>query len=138
MAPRHDVNFDGRHVRAGSAPRSELAAGCSTAQQQKHAVQGRGCSEGRGRETTSLALYTTYPTSLAELAVQAAGCAMGQRRYDNTLTPIEPRPLLSSWPQFVQPVVCRAHFEAPMLVDDGEEAEISVRAWRWSYNGVLL
>jgi hypothetical protein len=101
-------------------------------------VQGRGCSEGRGRETTSLALYTTYPTSLAELAVQAAGCAMGPRRYDNTLTPIEPRPLLSSWPQFVQPVVCRAHFEAPMLVDDGEEAEISVRAWRWSYNGVLL
>ena len=58
-----------------------------------------------------------------------------RRRYENTLTPIEPRPLLAQWPQFVQPVVSRARFEAPMLVDDGEEAEISVRAWRWSYNG---
>eukprot|EP01043_Picozoa_sp_COSAG02_P016476 COSAG02_NODE_726_length_18005_cov_69.224897_6_plen_105_part_00 len=25
-----------------------------------------------------------------------------------------------------------------MLVDDGEEAEISVRAWRWSYNGASV
>ena len=47
---------------------------------------------------------------------------MSQRRYHNTLTPIEPRPLLAQWPRFVQPVVSKAHFEAPMLVDDGDEA----------------
>ena len=62
---------------------------------------------------------------------------MSQRRYHNTLTPIEPRPLLAQWPQFVQPVVSKAHFEAPMLVDDGDEANISIRAWRWSYNGAI-
>ncbi len=61
-----------------------------------------------------------------------------RRRYENTLTAIEPRPLLAQWPQFVQPVVSEARFEAPMLVDDGEDAEISVRAWRWSYNGACV
>jgi hypothetical protein len=57
-----------------------------------------------------------------------------RRRYENTLTPIEPRPLLAQWPQFVQPVRSEARFEAPMLVDDGEQADLGVRAWRWSYN----
>lgn len=56
------------------------------------------------------------------------------RVYENTLTPIEnPAPLLADYPQYVQPVEELHRFEAPILVDD-ENADIEVRAWRFSYN----
>jgi len=56
------------------------------------------------------------------------------REYDNTLTPIDnPQPLLADYPQFVEPVVEKRRFAAPMLVDDGD-ADLHVRAWRFSYN----
>lgn len=58
----------------------------------------------------------------------------GQRRYLNTLTPVEdPQPLLADYPEFVAPVVEQRRYEAPMLVDD-PQADLSVRAWRFSYN----
>lgn len=56
------------------------------------------------------------------------------RVYDNTLTPVpDPKPLLADFPQYVEPVVERRRFEAPRLVDD-PDADLDVRAWRFSYN----
>ena len=56
------------------------------------------------------------------------------RVYQNRLTPIaDPQPLLDDYPQFVQPIRERTRYEAPRLVDD-EGADLSVRAWRFSYN----
>ena len=56
------------------------------------------------------------------------------RTYDNTLTPIkDAKPLLADFPQYVEPVVESRRFEAARLVDDAN-ADLDVRAWRWSYN----
>ncbi len=56
------------------------------------------------------------------------------RIYDNTLTPIkDAKPLLADFPQFVEPLIESRRFEAPRLVDDAN-ADLDVRAWRWSYN----
>src|SRR6187431_1716883 len=58
----------------------------------------------------------------------------GARVYQNKLTPIKnPQPLLADYPEFVQPVVESQRFEAPTLVDD-DNADLDVRAWRFSYN----
>jgi nicotinamidase-related amidase len=63
-----------------------------------------------------------------------AGDPPSTRTYENKLTPIKnPKPLLADWPEFVQPVIDVAHFEAPAIVKD-EGADLDVRAWRWSYN----
>jgi len=54
--------------------------------------------------------------------------------YKNQLKPLkDPAPLLADHPEFVQPVEELVRFEAPRLVDD-PGADLSVRAWRWSYN----
>jgi nicotinamidase-related amidase len=56
------------------------------------------------------------------------------RVYENRLTPlVDPKPLLADYPEFVEPVREVARFEAPKLVDDAD-ADLSVRAWRFSYN----
>jgi nicotinamidase-related amidase len=56
------------------------------------------------------------------------------RRYENQLTPIvNPTPLLADFPEFVEPIRETARFEAPVLVNDGQ-ADLDVRAWRFSYN----
>jgi len=56
------------------------------------------------------------------------------RTYQNKLTPIEhPQPLLNDYPEFVQPVIETVRFEAPRLVDN-PNADLAVRAWRFSYN----
>jgi hypothetical protein len=56
------------------------------------------------------------------------------RIYDNNFTPIKnPKPLLADYPEFIQAVVESQRFEAPMLVDD-DNADLDVRAWRYSYN----
>ncbi|MFN0055854.1 MAG: isochorismatase family protein [Planctomycetales bacterium] len=56
------------------------------------------------------------------------------RTYHNTLTPLGNQPpLLADFPQFVQPIVEPDRFEAPVLIDD-DEADLEVRAWRYSYN----
>ena len=57
-----------------------------------------------------------------------------QRTYDNRLVRLaNPQPLLADYPQFVQPVRETVRYEAPRLVDD-EQADLDVRAWRFSYN----
>jgi Isochorismatase family len=56
------------------------------------------------------------------------------RVYANRLKRIpNPKPLLADHPLFVKPVKDVAHYEAPMLVND-EDADLSVRAWRFCYN----
>jgi len=56
------------------------------------------------------------------------------RAYSNVLRPIEnPQPLLADHPEFFEPIREQQHFEAAAIVDDAE-ADLSVRAWRFSYN----
>ena len=73
---------------------------------------------------------------LALIGIQAV--AMGQesapRVYDNRLSPLkDPAPLLADHPQYVEPIRTGPRFEAAMLVDDAD-ADLDVRAWRFSYN----
>ena len=57
-----------------------------------------------------------------------------QRTYENRLTPLsDPRPILADYPEYIEPVREITRFEAPMLVDD-PDADLHVRAWRFSYN----
>jgi len=56
------------------------------------------------------------------------------RIYTNKLTPLaDPKPLLADHPEYVEPIRETARFEAPVLVDD-KDADLQVRAWRFSYN----
>src|SRR5580765_3316509 len=58
----------------------------------------------------------------------------GSRVYENRLTLLaNPPPLLADYPEFVEPVRELRRYEAPLLVND-ERADLSVRAWRFSYN----
>jgi len=55
-------------------------------------------------------------------------------KYKNVLKPVRvARPILSDYPHYVEPVQCETRFESPTLVDE-PGADLSVRAWRWSYN----
>jgi hypothetical protein len=70
------------------------------------------------------------------LAIVQSVCAQDSepRTYENRLTLLKnPQPLLADHPEFVQPIVEERRFEAPLLVDD-EGADLTVRAWRFSYN----
>ncbi|HVJ68610.1 MAG TPA: isochorismatase family protein [Caulifigura sp.] len=56
------------------------------------------------------------------------------RSYQNSLKPLaNPGPLLADYPEFIQPITEERRFEAPTLVDD-PDADLEVRAWRFSYN----
>jgi hypothetical protein len=71
-------------------------------------------------------------SGLAGAIVSAAEPA--KRVYENRLTRIEnPQPLLADHPEFFEPIIEQAHFEAPAIVDDAD-ADLHVRAWRFSYN----
>src|SRR5438477_11789833 len=72
---------------------------------------------------------------LLGFAVAAAQAGETSRRiYENKLTPIaDPRPLLADHPEFIEPVREPARYEAPVLVQD-KDADLQVRAWRFSYN----
>ncbi|MFO0976335.1 MAG: isochorismatase family protein [Planctomycetaceae bacterium] len=66
--------------------------------------------------------------------VAAQETTSSSRVYQNRLTRIEnPKPLLADFPEFFEPIIEQAHFEAPAIVQD-EDADLSVRAWRFSYN----
>lgn len=56
------------------------------------------------------------------------------QRYENRLQRIEnPRPILADHPEFFEPIIEQAHYEAPAIVND-PDANLHVRAWRFSYN----
>ena len=71
-----------------------------------------------------------------EPAVQAVSetSPAAARNYDNRLKRLSnPAPLLADHPQYVQPVRETVRYEAnPVVVD--KDADLSVRAWRFSYN----
>lgn len=68
------------------------------------------------------------------LASLSARAAEAPRVYANRLTPIaNPKPLLDDHPQWVEPIRETNRWEAPAIVQDAE-ADLHVRAWRWSYN----
>lgn len=66
--------------------------------------------------------------------VTLTACAQEKRSYENRLTRIEtPSPLLADYPEFFEPIIEESHFEAPAIVHDAD-ADLHVRAWRFSYN----
>jgi hypothetical protein len=68
------------------------------------------------------------------LFIATAAFANDMRSYENRLTPIRhPKPLLADHPEWVEPIRETNRFEAPVLVDD-KDADLHVRAWRFSYN----
>jgi nicotinamidase-related amidase len=72
------------------------------------------------------------------LSLAAASVALAEqppeRTYENRLTRIaDAPPLLADHPEFVEPVRETVRYEAPLLVDDAQ-ADLHVRAWRFSYN----
>jgi hypothetical protein len=67
-------------------------------------------------------------------AATARAAESGTRTYENRLRLLEhPAPLLADHPEFVEPVIEVRRYEAPALVED-KEADLHVRAWRFSYN----
>lgn len=71
---------------------------------------------------------------VASTALWAALSAPGQRTYVNKLVAIsDPQPILADYPEFVEPIRETVRFEAPPLIDD-EQADLEVRAWRFTYN----
>jgi hypothetical protein len=85
-----------------------------------------------------VALGTAVPAVLLGVALGRAQTgpseSVPKRTYENRLTPLrDPKPLLADYPQYVEPVRELNRFEAPTLVDD-PGADLSVRAWRFSYN----
>src|SRR5947209_16340525 len=79
----------------------------------------------------ALALATTF---LFAFGTSVLADDLNARVYENRLTLLEnPLPLLADFPEFVEPVRELRHYEAPILVND-EGADLSVRAWRFSYN----
>lgn len=68
------------------------------------------------------------------LSQARAQSSANHRTYQNKLTRIsDPKPILADHPEFFEPILEQAHFEAPPLVVD-ENATLDVRAWRFSYN----
>lgn len=79
-----------------------------------------------------LAIVTCSP--LIRVAAGDHESAAHTRVYKNVLTKLNnPAPLLNEHPGFVQPIIEQTRYEAPILVDQ-PNADLSVRAWRFSYN----
>jgi hypothetical protein len=72
--------------------------------------------------------------ALAEPPQAASSPPAAMRTYKNRLVRIEnPKPLLADYPEYFEPIEEETHFEAPAIVDD-PGGDLSVRAWRFSYN----
>lgn len=104
---------------------------------------GRPC-HGLFQQAASAACWLCFP-GLAGSLVALFSCLLitgnltakdpdTRRTYVNRLSRIaDAKPLLADYPEFVQPVRETVRFEAPILVDD-PDADLHVRAWRYSYN----
>jgi nicotinamidase-related amidase len=75
-----------------------------------------------------------FLTLVAIVLFVGTAAAQETRKYENRLTPIkDAKPLLADHPDFIEPIKELTRYEAPLLVDD-DDADLSVRAWRFSYN----
>ena len=74
-------------------------------------------------------------SALAQTALaQTATKAIPPREYSNQLQKMaKPSALLADYPEFCEPILDSTHYEAPAIVVD-DRADLSVRAWRFSYN----
>ena len=80
------------------------------------------------------AAFLAVSSSNASAQPAAAGSDSATRVYQNTLVRIQdPKPILADHPEWVQPINELVRYEAPLLVND-VDADLSVRAWRFSYN----
>jgi nicotinamidase-related amidase len=69
--------------------------------------------------------------SIAQIGAQSES---EPRRYENKLRLLKDAPpLLADHPEFIEPIKETTRYEAPALVDD-DNADLHVRAWRFSYN----
>src|SRR5436190_1917698 len=67
------------------------------------------------------------------MLLSSATVTAQEQTYENRLTRIKnPKPLLADFPKWIEPIRGIARFEAPTLVND-KDADLSVRAWRFSY-----
>lgn len=74
-----------------------------------------------------------HPVSCALIGLSLL-VAQDTRTYENRLTILkDAKPILADHPEFIEPIKEMARYEAPILVDD-DGADLSVRAWRFSYN----
>lgn len=82
-------------------------------------------------------LHYTAIVGIAILLFAGDGLAQNAtltRVYPNSLVRLkDPPPLLNDYPEFVQPIIEKTRYESPVLVDD-VNADLTVRAWRFSYN----
>jgi nicotinamidase-related amidase len=98
-----------------------------------HAIIGLHFRDVRTARFGRLSLLALLAASIC--SISAAGAAeKSERVYENRLTRmVDPKPLLADYPEFVEPVRETVRYEAPLLVDD-PQADLNVRAWRFSYN----
>src|SRR5687767_7900016 len=86
---------------------------------------------------SSIPLFHHLPCAsvlFASILLPSLSLAEEKRVYENRLTRIQnPKPLLNDHPLWVEPIRDTNRYEAPILVDD-KEADLHVRAWRFSYN----
>ncbi|MEO1998535.1 MAG: isochorismatase family protein [Planctomycetaceae bacterium] len=82
----------------------------------------------------------TVPYAICNVLLVVASCAADEPRqrtvrpYRNQLLRVtSPRPILADHPEFVAPVREAVRYEAPPLILD-KDADLDVRAWRFSYN----
>jgi hypothetical protein len=81
-----------------------------------------------------LSAFALFAIVLSSVQLLQAESPDAERVYHNDLKVLEkPAPLLADYPAFVEPVMEERRYEAPTLVDE-PNADLSVRAWRFSYN----
>lgn len=80
------------------------------------------------------AIHTLFFVGVLIITAQNAAAENPTRVYENQLQLLKNAPpLLADFPEFVQPVEEVRRYKAPLLVND-KDADLSVRAWRFSYN----
>ncbi|HAA73099.1 MAG TPA: hypothetical protein DCE55_28425 [Planctomycetaceae bacterium] len=86
------------------------------------------------KSTVLVSCTLLVATALLSSPATPARSARKVRVYANDLQVLaDPQPLLADHPKFVQPVIASVRYEAPQLLSDAS-ADLSVRAWRFSYN----
>ncbi len=85
-------------------------------------------------QTTHSFSYVLNAAMFVAFSLSVASAEEPARVYNNHLKLLkDAKPLLADYPEFIQPIEEVRRYEAPLLVDD-ENANLDVRAWRFSYN----
>lgn len=99
-----------------------------------HVTAGAGGREPAERSVPRRSLGASWLIVLLVACLAVPLAAQETRTYSNQLKRIkDPKPLLADHPKFFEPIIEQAHFEAPAIVDE-PNADLHVRAWRFSYN----